>query len=157
MDALRDLDDSLCLVNLFTTFSANRNVGIPRQKVERCIKLAREFNLFVIKTHCLQKVFLSIKGIYYQAQIEGQNITWIQPYQLPTELPLDVDYKIMMTFLEFNETLLKFVNFRLFSKMNIKYPLEMDAAIESSNYFSYKAFILKSKDAINKIEQEKAE
>ena len=31
----------------------------------------------------------------------GQNITWIVPYQLPAKLPFDVDYKVMVTFLEF--------------------------------------------------------
>jgi len=71
IDALRDLDDPLCLLNLFATFPTHKDFGIPRNKVESCIRLTREFNLYLIKTHSLKKVFLSIKGIYYQAEVMG--------------------------------------------------------------------------------------
>jgi len=65
VDALKDLDDPLCLVNLFTAFPAHHDFGISRKRVLNCIKLAREFSLYVIKAQALRKVFLSIKGIYY--------------------------------------------------------------------------------------------
>lgn len=52
----------------------------------------------------------------------------------------------MLTFLEFYETLLKFVNFKLFNNMNIKYPLDIDGSIENSNHFCYKAFIIKNSE-----------
>lgn len=68
---------------------------------------------------CLRKVFLSIKGIYYQAEIMGQKVTWIQPYQFVQKLPADADYKVMQTFLEFYITLLKFSNLKLFKLLNI--------------------------------------
>lgn len=70
-DALRDLDDPLCLVNLFSVFSSHKGLEIPREKIETCIKLSREFNLYIIKSKSLKKVFLSIKGIYYQAEVQG--------------------------------------------------------------------------------------
>lgn len=38
-DALRDLDDPLCLINLFAGFHAHKDYGIPREKIEACIKL----------------------------------------------------------------------------------------------------------------------
>lgn len=105
-DSLRDLDDPLCLINLFATFPSDKDLGVPRARIERCIKLSREFNLFVIKSKALRKVFLSIKGIYYQAQIMGQTVTWIVPYQYPAKLPIDVDYRVMLTFAEFYEVLI---------------------------------------------------
>lgn len=105
----------MCLVNLFASFPAHKGLGVPRDSIAKCINLMREFNLYVIKSKSLRKVFISIKGIYYQAEIEGQKITWIAPFQLPADLPAEVDYKVMLTFLEFYETLIKFVNFKLFS------------------------------------------
>jgi len=32
------------------------------------------------------QVFLSIKGIYYQVDIQGQTVTWITPYQFSQEV-----------------------------------------------------------------------
>ncbi|EAR99283.1 pescadillo amine-terminal protein (macronuclear) [Tetrahymena thermophila SB210] len=157
IDALRDLDDPLCLVNLFASFPAHKALGVPRDSITKCIKLMREFNLFVIKSKSLRKVFISIKGIYYQAEIEGQKITWIAPFQLPAELPAEVDYKVMLTFLEFYETLIKFVNFKLFNSINVKYPLEINKSIEDQSYFSYSSFVLKHKDSQQTIENAEEE
>jgi len=64
-DALRDLDDPLCLVNLFASFPTHKGLGVPRNTITLCTQLMREFNLFVIKNKSLRKVFISIKGIYY--------------------------------------------------------------------------------------------
>ena len=52
----------------------------------------------------------------------GQNITWVAPYQFNQKLPFDIDYKVMATFLEFYVALLKFVNFKLYSDLDIAYP-----------------------------------
>ena len=54
----------------------------------------------------------------------GQSITWIAPYQFNQRLPFDVDYKVMSTFLEFYRAVLKFVNFKLFTDLGQKYPVE---------------------------------
>ena len=35
-------------------------------------------------------------------------------------LPVDVDYKVMLTFLEFYSTLLQFVNFRLYHGLGVR-------------------------------------
>ena len=63
VDALKDLDDPLCLLNLFASFASRKDMGIPLEKIESCVRLVREFNLYVLKTNSLKKVFLSIKGI----------------------------------------------------------------------------------------------
>jgi hypothetical protein len=37
----------------------------------------------------------------------GQPVTWLVPHQLSQVLPNDVDYKVMLTFLEFYQTLVQ--------------------------------------------------
>lgn len=37
-------------------------------------------------------------------------------------MPNDIDYNVMSTFLLFYETLLKFINFRLYNEMDLLYP-----------------------------------
>jgi pescadillo protein len=73
-DALHDMDDALSMVNLFTNIA--QNVKIQAERVDRCVRLCREFEKYVIYSRSLRKVFCSIKGYYYQAEICGQPITW---------------------------------------------------------------------------------
>ena len=77
---------------------------------------------YVIAAKALRKVFVSIKGIYYQVEIQGQTVTWIVPHAVPIHQPTDVDYKIMLTFTEFYVTMLGFVNYNLFHQLNLFYP-----------------------------------
>lgn len=49
----------------------------------------------------------------------GQKITYIVPFKYPAELPFDVDYRVMVTFLDFYLVLLKFVNFKLYSSLGL--------------------------------------
>jgi pescadillo protein len=78
IDAIHDLDDALCLIFLFAQMPKSRTVVY--EVIEDCRRLSKEFMLYVAHTHSLRKVFLSIQGIYYQADIKGQSITWITPY-----------------------------------------------------------------------------
>eukprot|EP00795_Rhopilema_esculentum_P015350 gene15350-6582_t len=94
IDAVRDLDDVLSMVCLFAMLPQTYKI----------------------------KVFISIKGIYYQVEIQGQPVTWIVPHQYTYEPPSDVDFRVMLTFLEFYTTLLGFINFHLYHSMNIHYP-----------------------------------
>ena len=79
IDALRDIDDALCLISLFASLPSNDRV--PSPLIQNCAKLANEWQLYVMNTHSLRKVFLSIKGVYYQAEVQGEKITWLVPYQ----------------------------------------------------------------------------
>lgn len=38
------------------------------------------------------------------------------------QLPTDVDYRVMLTFLQFYESVLKFVNFKLYHDIGLHYP-----------------------------------
>jgi len=86
------------------------------------MKLCREFQLYIIETHSLRKIFVSIKGIYYQAEIMDQTITWLVPHQFNQQIQKDVDYKVMLSFLELYENLMGFVLFRLYTKLGLRYP-----------------------------------
>ena len=140
IDALRDIDDALCLISLFASLPSNDRV--PSSLIQNCTKLANEWQLYVMNTHSLRKVFLSIKGVYYQAEVQGEKITWLVPYQftlnvswprvlhsgilIPPQIPSDVDIRVMLTFLELYQTLLSFVFFKLYMDEGWVYPPSMD-------------------------------
>nr|CAG4651793.1 EOG090X05E6 [Triops cancriformis] len=121
-DALRDLDDCLSLCSLYATMP--RITHIPMQLITLCRRLTLEFMHYVIEAKALRKVFISIKGIYYQVEVKGETITWVVPhYRGYQHQPASqVDYKIMTTFVDFYTTMLGFVNFRLYHSLNLHYP-----------------------------------
>lgn len=84
VDALRDLDDCLTLCFLFSTFPSMPHV--PREHSLLCRRLTVEFMHAIIAGKFLRKVFISIKGYYYQAEIKGQTITWIVPHHFAFEV-----------------------------------------------------------------------
>jgi pescadillo protein len=96
--------------------------SVPAKMIARCEKLCLEFKHYLIVSHSLRKSFLSIKGIYYQATIQGQDILWLEPYKFNQRVTGDVDFRIMGTFVEFYQTLLGFVNFRLYTSIGLVYP-----------------------------------
>ncbi|XP_030544711.1 pescadillo homolog [Rhodamnia argentea] len=130
-DALRDLDDCLSMVHLFAALPALERENIEVKRIHNCRKLSHEWQAYIARTHKLRKVFISVKGIYYQAEVEGQKITWLTPHALQQVLPDDVDYNVMLTFLEFYETLVAFVNFKLYHSISVKYPPILDPQLEA--------------------------
>ncbi|XP_041642491.1 pescadillo [Cheilinus undulatus] len=125
IDALRDIDDALCMSFLFSTFARTGKCHV--QTIQLCRRLTVEWMNYVIASRALRKVFISIKGIYYQAEVMGQLITWLVPYQFSHDHPTDVDYRVMATFTELYTTLLGFVNFRLYHSLNLIYPPKLDS------------------------------
>jgi len=126
VDAIRDLDDALSLLFLFANLPSTTTV--PPKVIARCQRLCHEFEHYLIATNSLRRSFLSIKGIYYQATIQGQDVMWLVPYKFVQRVTQDVDYRIMGTFVEFYCTLLGFVNFRLYTSIGLVYPPRYDAA-----------------------------
>lgn len=141
VDALRDLDDALCLIALYAQLPQHMTLEIAKKDLETCQKLYADFMYYCSVSQCFTKAFLSIKGIYYRVQIMGVPITWVQPYKFSQRLPFDVDYKVMGTFLEFYQALLKFVNFKLFTDVRVPYPVR-DHLSESSYICPAKARIM---------------
>lgn len=121
-DALRELDDPLCIIALFANLPADHKVGIAPARVANCQRLLKEFYQYIVTTNALRRVFVSIKGYYFQASVAGEAVTWISPHRFSQILPADVDYSVMLTFLELYECVMAFVNFRLYTSQNLAYP-----------------------------------
>lgn len=120
IDALRDCDDALSMCFLFAMFPKGK--GRPDDLIDLSRKLTTEFMQYVITSMSLRKVFISIKGYYYQAEIMNQTITWIVPHQFVVDRVTNVDLNVMKTFTEFYITLLGFINYKLFKSINAVYP-----------------------------------
>ncbi|GJC84931.1 pescadillo protein [Colletotrichum liriopes] len=124
VDAVRDLDDCLSMLFLFANLPSTSSV--PAKMIARCERLCLEFQHYLIVSQSVTKSFLSIKGIYYQANIHGEDVLWLVPYKFNQRVVGDVDFRIMGTFVEFYMTLLGFINFRLYTALGLKYPPKFD-------------------------------
>ncbi|KAG7555261.1 BRCT domain [Arabidopsis suecica] len=131
IDALRDLDDCLTMVHLFAVLPASDRENLEVKRVHNCRRLTHEWQAYISRCHALRKVFVSVKGIYYQAELEGQKITWLTPHAIQQVFTNDVDFGVLLTFLEFYETLLAFINFKLYHSLNVKYPPILDSRLEA--------------------------
>uniref|UniRef100_A0A3B4YY99 Pescadillo homolog n=1 Tax=Seriola lalandi dorsalis TaxID=1841481 RepID=A0A3B4YY99_SERLL len=157
IDALRDIDDALCMGFLFSTFARTGKCHV--QTIQLCRRLTVEWMNYVIAARALRKVFISIKGIYYQAEVMGQLITWLVPYQFSHDHPTDVDYRVMATFTELYTTLLGFVNFRLYHSLNLLYPPKVSWTLKMSQGLFSKLSALSASlsRVVSSAEEEEAE
>lgn len=124
LDSLRDLDDPLNMLFLFANMPATDRVSSRITKEAEA--LTNQWLAYVAKERLIKKVFVSIKGVYYEANVKGQEVRWLVPFKFPTMIPSDVDFRIMLTFLEFYSTLLHFVLFRLYKEANLVFPPVID-------------------------------
>jgi len=131
--ALADLDDALTLVHLFAAMPS----GVTgREHADMCTRLTREWAFFVAKSRTLSKVFVSIKGMYYRATVRGAALTWLVPHKFSPHIPDEVDFRVMQTFLEFYETLLQFIMFKLYVEdLGLAYPPGISADADDSGAF----------------------
>ncbi|KAM0667961.1 hypothetical protein ACQRIU_003826 [Beauveria bassiana] len=154
VDALRDLDDCLSMLFLFANLPSTSTV--PAKMIARCERLCLEFQHYLIVSRSLTKSFLSIKGIYFQANIQGEEILWLVPYKFTQRVVGDVDFRIMGTFIEFYMTLLGFINFRLYTSVGLKYPPKFDL-VKDENAAELGAFTLEGKTLVGGEEQKQLE
>ncbi|KAG9520848.1 hypothetical protein KCU71_g23804, partial [Aureobasidium melanogenum] len=154
IDALRDLDDCLSMLFLFANLPSTETV--PPKTIQLCQRLTHEFEHYLIRSNSLRKSFLSIKGIYYQATIQGQDILWLVPYKFVQRVTGDVDFRIMGTFVQFYTTLLGFVNYRLYTSLGLVYPPKFDAKADEHGA-ELAAFAIEGRNVAgaldNKVEQ----
>ncbi|WFD25512.1 mRNA-binding ribosome synthesis protein nop7 [Malassezia nana] len=144
VDSLRDLDDAISMLFLFANIPSQKSIA--PEITTQCARLCTEWQLYVMRTRCLSKVFLSIKGIYFQAIVYGQEITWLVPYMFTQTIPSDVDFRVMMTFLELYQTLMGFVLFKLYTDENLVYPPKLDEDLDNQGA-GFGSLVLTAADA----------
>lgn len=121
LDALSDLDDALTLIYLFAALPTT--ISIKSSTVSQAKKLAAAWGAYCSTAACITKSFISVKGVYLEATIQGVAIRWIVPHSFTQFMPEDADYRVMTTFFEFYETLLHFVLYKLYNDLGVRYPL----------------------------------
>ena len=124
-DALTDLDDALTLIYLFAALPSE--AGIKSKVTNKAKSLAAAWGTYCATTSSITKSFISVKGVYMESTIQGCTIRWVIPHSFTQSMPADVDYKVMLTFFEFYDTLLSFVMFKLFNGIGVRYPLPLTA------------------------------
>ena len=142
-DALRDVDDALNMLFLFANLPATDQVS--SRITQSAQQLCDQWSAYIAKERCVRKVFVSIKGVYYQASVKGEDVRWLVPYKFPENIPSDVDFRIMLTFLEFYSTLLHFVLFKLYTDAGLVYPPKLDIK-KNKLIGGLSAYILESND-----------
>lgn len=150
VDALRDLDDPLNMLFLFANMPATDSVG--HRITNEAEKLTNHWLAYVARERLIKKVFVSIKGVYYLATVKGQEVRWLVPFKFPTNIPSDIDFRIMLTFLELYSTLLHFVLFKLYSDAGLVYPPPIDAE-KLKSVGGLSSYVLTSKDNVGGLAQ----
>jgi pescadillo len=122
-DALGDIDDALSLTYLFAALPGHSNVS--PSVITKAKTLAAAWGAYCATTSAITKSFISVKGVYMEAAIQDTVIRWVIPHAFTQHLPEDVDFRIMRTFLEFYETMLNFVMFKLYNDAGVRYPFSL--------------------------------
>lgn len=131
VDALSDVDDALALVYLFAALPSTGRVAAKITK--KAQSLAAQWGAYCATTSCVTKSFVSVKGVYMEASIQGCDVCWVVPHAFTQNIPTDVDFRVMTTFFEFYETLLGFVLFKLYNDIGVRYPLPVTGVDISSS------------------------
>jgi pescadillo protein len=123
VDALSDLDDALTLVHLFAALPSE--VQIKAKVTNKAKSLAAAWGAYCATTSSMTKSFISVKGVYMESEVRGSTLRWVIPHSFTQNLPTDVDYRVMLTFFEFYDTLLSFVLFKLYNELGVRYPFPL--------------------------------
>lgn len=78
---------------------------------------------------------MKISLLHKQTSGQAIPVRWVTPHNFTQHVPDSVDFRVMLTFFEFYETLLSFVLFKLYGELGVRYPLptQIVPAVESSN------------------------
>eukprot|EP00834_Sanchytrium_tribonematis_P004017 NODE_178_length_14069_cov_0.746815.p2 type:complete len:465 gc:universal NODE_178_length_14069_cov_0.746815:4755-6149(+) len=121
-----DLDDILSLLYCMRHIPSNEYVS--SKDVAKTEKLLNQFELLLWKMNIgLTKSFVSIKGIYFQFELQDQPITFIVPLRSSQLEDIDVDYKVMATFHLYYQSILEFFLFKMAKLHSFEYPLALES------------------------------
>lgn len=123
------------MIHLFAAMPSQGRITAAHTGI--CKTLAQQWQYYIVRSKNLHKVFVSVKGIYYQAIIMGETITWLAPHKFTQHIPKEVDIRVMMTFLEFYEVFVKFALFKLYGTLSLVYPPEINKALDEAGCLLY--------------------
>jgi len=69
---------------------------------------------------CTLPIYLMV---YAQTSGQAVPVRWVTPHNFTQHIPDGVDFRVMLTFFEFYETLLGFVLYKLYGDLGVRYPL----------------------------------
>jgi pescadillo protein len=130
------------LVSLFSNLPKHDLLKVKTETVQICQRLSREFNLYCAIAQNFKKGFISIKGIYLNVEIMNTDITWLTPLNQPQKLTFEIDYDIMLNFLELYTNLMKHINLKLFKDIGLEYPPQLENV--ELPFFGYNALEIHS-------------
>lgn len=121
VDAVRDIDDAMSTIALYAFLPPEvaSDSTIETHHVltsgmhNRARALCEEWNAYVARAKVLSKAFISIKGYYYEAIVKGERVRWLCPHEYAHKFPSGIQQYVMLSFLEFQLELMKFVLFKL--------------------------------------------
>lgn len=96
-------------------YTTSKILLIIHNKITFLKKSIRKYKRYILSSISLRSKDNIHKYIY---------ILFVAPYKYPPNLPIDVDYRVMCTFLDFYITLMKFVNYKLYAGVGLVYPPE---------------------------------
>uniref|UniRef100_A0A914GZ88 Pescadillo homolog n=1 Tax=Globodera rostochiensis TaxID=31243 RepID=A0A914GZ88_GLORO len=135
VSALRDMDDALCLCFSFAALTQSKIA--PLRTINQCRRTVTEFMHYVIEANALRKVFISIKGVYYQAEIMGERVTWVVGHERAVGRANELDFSVMANFVDFYVCMLSFVNYRLFKALGLFYPPQLHRQLPPENEYFF--------------------
>ncbi len=113
--AICDIADGLNMINLFSVLPSHGPVR--SEKIEACDLISKRWDSYVETTKSLTKAFVTVKGTYFQANIHGEYISWLRPHEFSQNIPHTIDFRVMLTFLEFYETFISSILLKLTEDM----------------------------------------
>lgn len=121
IDAVRDIDDAMSMIHLYAFLSpeikSDSTIEVHHSLTsglsERAKEMCERWDRYVARAHTLTKGFISIKGYYYEAIVKGERVRWLCPHEYAHRFPPGIQQYVLLSFLEFNLEMMKFVLFKL--------------------------------------------